>query len=48
MVAVAGGCLPLDFLALAQVASGDLDVAVFGQLPPAELALGNALETRPL
>jgi hypothetical protein len=31
-----------------QIASGELDVTVFGQLAPAELALGNALETRPL
>jgi hypothetical protein len=31
-----------------QVAPGDLDVAVFGQLAPAELAFGDALETRSL
>jgi hypothetical protein len=31
--------------ALSQITPGDLDVAVFGQLPAAELALSDPLET---
>src|ERR1700757_2055923 len=34
--------------ALAQVSPADLDIPVLGQLPPAKLSLGNALEPRPL
>jgi hypothetical protein len=33
---------------MTQVPPGDLDVAVFGQLPPTQFALGNPLETGPL
>jgi DNA end-binding protein Ku len=33
---------------LAQVAPGDLDIAIFGQLAPSELPLSDALEARPL
>jgi hypothetical protein len=33
---------------MAQVPPGNLDVAVFGQLPPMQLALGNPLKTRAL
>jgi hypothetical protein len=43
VAAVAGG-----YRALAQVAPGDLYIPILGQLAPAQLPLGDALEPGPL
>ena len=41
---VARHCVPLGLERLAQVPSADLDIPVLGQLAPAQLPLGDALE----